>query len=148
MASMQEAGVPARNGQWEKVLGTLKAELGEAVFKSWLKPLALARAEGSEVVIAAPTRFMRDWVERHYLERMKTLWINLDPTVRVLEVRVVRTSAPKLTATRPITTTDGATVATPSVDVTEQRIDFGATLDPRFTFDNRSEEHTSELQSH
>src|SRR5574337_791358 len=136
VASMQEAGVPARNGQWEKVLGTLKAELGEAVFKSWLKPLALARAEGSEVVIAAPTRFMRDWVERHYLERMKALWTNLDPTVRVLEVRVVRTPAPKLAPARPANTADGVAPTVQSAEATEERIDFGAALDPRFTFDN------------
>ena len=133
---MQGAGVSARNGHWEKVLSTLKAELGEAVFKSWLKPLALARTDGPEVVIAAPTRFMRDWVERHYLERMKALWLALDPTVRVLEVRVVRTPSPKISAPRPQANVDGSPQAAPATGETEERIDFGAALDPRFTFDN------------
>lgn len=133
---MQGAGVSARNGHWEKVLSTLKAELGEAVFKSWLKPLALARADGPEVVIAAPTRFMRDWVERHYLERMKALWIGLDPSVRLIEVRVVRTPSPKISAPRSQATADGSSRAAPVSGETEERIDFGAALDPRFTFDN------------
>lgn len=136
MVSMQGAGVSARNGHWEKVLSTLKAELGEAVFKSWLKPLALARTDGPEVVIAAPTRFMRDWVERHYLERMKALWIGLDPSVRLLEVRVVRTPSPKISTPRPQATSDGNSHAAPASGETEERIDFGAALDPRFTFDN------------
>ena len=133
---MQGAGVSARNGHWEKVLSTLKAELGEAVFKSWLKPLALARTDGPEVVIAAPTRFMRDWVERHYLERMKALWVGLDPSVRLLEVRVVRTPSPKISTPRPQATADGGAQAAPASGETEERIDFGAALDPRFTFDN------------
>jgi chromosomal replication initiator protein len=132
---MQGGSVSARNGHWEKVLSALKAELGEAVFKSWLKPLALARADGPEVVIAAPTRFMRDWVERHYLERMKTLWTGMDPSVRALEVRVVRTPALKVSAPRPQVAAEAA--ARPSAAAeTEERIDFGAALDPRFTFDN------------
>jgi chromosomal replication initiator protein len=129
-----------RTGQWERVLSTLKAELGEAVFKSWLKPLALARTDGPEVVIAAPTRFMRDWVERHYLERMKALWMGLDPSVRALEVRVVRTPAPRVSAPRPQTApADGSpavrTAAAAPAEV-EERLDIGAALDPRFTFDN------------
>jgi chromosomal replication initiator protein len=131
VASMQESNFPGRNGHWEKVLTTLKAELGEAVFKSWLKPLALAKGEGVEVVIAAPTRFMRDWVERHYLERMKAIWIGLDPTVRTIEVRVVRTPAPHVS--KPSAAVDGG--AAPLAEA-EERIDFGAALDTRFTFDN------------
>ncbi|MGE5538375.1 MAG: chromosomal replication initiator protein DnaA [Gemmatimonas sp.] len=138
---MQGGNGSVRTGQWEKVLSTLKAELGEAVFKSWLKPLALARTEGPEVVIAAPTRFMRDWVERHYLERMRALWTSIDPSVRALEVRVVRTPAPRVSAPRPqavpLDASAGAkAAAAPGVADTEERIDIGAALDPRFTFDN------------
>jgi chromosomal replication initiator protein len=131
---MQESNVPGRNSHWEKVLSTLKAELGEAVFKSWLKPLALARGEGAEVVIAAPTRFMRDWVERHYLERMKVLWLSLDPTARTVEVRVVRTPSPSVAKPQTVLV-DGAPAPMPA-ESSEERIDFGAALDPRFTFDN------------
>ncbi|HEX5417378.1 MAG TPA: chromosomal replication initiator protein DnaA [Chloroflexota bacterium] len=125
-----------RCGHWEKVLTTLKSEVGEAVFKSWLKPLALARADGPEVVIAAPTRFMRDWVERHYLDRMKALWVGLDPSVRAVEVRVIRTSVPRaVTSARP-QAADGKAPHAPMLAETEEKVDLGAALDPRFTFDN------------
>jgi chromosomal replication initiator protein len=135
---MQGGSVSVRNGHWEKVLSTLKSELGEAVFKSWLKPLALSRADGPEVVIAAPTRFMRDWVERHYLERMKALWIGMDPSIRALEVRVVRTPAPKVAMPLRPHVVDGVTQGAPAAmpGESEERIDFGAALDTRFTFDN------------
>jgi len=135
---MQGGSVSVRNGHWEKVLSTLKSELGEAVFKSWLKPLALSRADGPEVVIAAPTRFMRDWVERHYLERMKALWIGMDPSIRALEVRVVRTAAPKVAMPLRPHVVDGVTQTAPAAmpGESEERIDFGAALDTRFTFDN------------
>jgi chromosomal replication initiator protein len=135
---MQGGSVSVRNGHWEKVLSTLKSELGEAVFKSWLKPLALSRADGPEVVIAAPTRFMRDWVERHYLERMKALWTGMDPSIRALEVRVVRTPAPKVAMPLRPHVVDGVTQGAPAAmpGESEERIDFGAALDTRFTFDN------------
>ncbi|HTI85159.1 MAG TPA: chromosomal replication initiator protein DnaA [Alphaproteobacteria bacterium] len=139
---MQGGNGSVRTGQWERVLSALKTELGEAVFKSWLKPLALTRTDGPEVVIAAPTRFMRDWVERHYLDRMKALWMGIDPTVRTLEVRVVRTPAPRVSVPRPhVVSGDGAAPAAkpamvPTAEAPEERLDIGAALDPRFTFDN------------
>ena len=48
--------------QWSRVRARLKSEVGEAAFNSWLKPLSLLRMRDGEVVLAVPTRFMRDWV--------------------------------------------------------------------------------------
>ena len=38
------AGTPPTSAQWERVLGRLRAEYGDAVFKSWLKPLTFAKS--------------------------------------------------------------------------------------------------------
>ena len=49
--------------QWGRVQGRLRAEFGDAAFNSWLKPLCLVNVDSGKVQIAAPTRFMRDWVQ-------------------------------------------------------------------------------------
>ncbi len=48
------------------VLGQLRAEVGEDAFRNWLQPMNLEHVDGGQAVIAAPTRFLRDWVATHY----------------------------------------------------------------------------------
>lgn len=129
--------------QWEQVCSHLRAELGEAVFKSWLKPLVVEKMSGSTVYIAAPTRFMRDWVVSHYVNRIHTLWQQVNPAISTIEVVVKLTSSPvKDTLTSPPTLmSDGCSSVTentllPEEDVSIDRDVLGAALDPRFTFDN------------
>ncbi|HEY4133609.1 MAG TPA: chromosomal replication initiator protein DnaA [Alphaproteobacteria bacterium] len=87
--------------QWDRVLGRLRAEFGDAVFKSWLKPLTFANAGEGEVVVSVPTRFMRDWVERHYLERIRAIWCEENASVRAVVVRVHRPATPKAASLGP-----------------------------------------------
>ena len=63
---MEKAGSDSQiNAQWARVRGRLRAEFGEAAFRSWLKPLTLVGHSGGEVRVAVPTRFMRDWILSH-----------------------------------------------------------------------------------
>ena len=64
----------ALDAQWVRVRARLKGEVGEAAFKSWLKPRTLLAVEDGEIRLAVPTRFMRDWVRTHYADRIRTLW--------------------------------------------------------------------------
>src|SRR4051812_9129948 len=87
--SMAELGTDNQlNAQWARVRGRLRAEFGEATFRSWLKPLTLAGRRGPDLRVAVPSRFMRDWVATHYADRLKTLWTNEDPDIRTVEVIV------------------------------------------------------------
>lgn len=74
--------------QWEQVCDQLRGEFGEAVFKSWLKPLFITEIVGGTVRLGAPTRFMRDWVVSHYVGRIQLLWQGLNPSVATVEVIV------------------------------------------------------------
>ncbi len=60
--------------RWARVRGYLRRECGDAAFRSWLKPLTLVGMRGSELRMAVPTRFMRDWVATHYGVRLLELW--------------------------------------------------------------------------
>ncbi len=76
------------NAQWARVRGRLRAEFGEATFRSWLKPLNLAGKRGPDLRVSVPSRFMRDWVATHYADRLKALWSSENPEVRTVEVIV------------------------------------------------------------
>ena len=60
--------------EWIRVLNHLKGEVGEAIFRSWLGPMSAKRVDDGQAIVVAPTRFLRDWVETHYGDRIRTLW--------------------------------------------------------------------------
>src|SRR3546814_4174233 len=67
--------------QWTRVRGRLRSEVGEAAYRSWLKPLTLAGSRNGRLRLAVPTRFMRDWVASNYASRLFALWSEEDPTL-------------------------------------------------------------------
>lgn len=79
--------------QWQTVRNRLRDEVGEAAYRSWLKPLSLAEVEEGEVRIAVPTRFMRDWILTHYADRIRTLWAVENSAIHSVEIIVSPRSA-------------------------------------------------------
>src|SRR3990170_179958 len=79
-----EGGDSQLNAQWARVRGRLRTECGDAAFRSWLKPLVLVGHRDPEVRLAVPTRFMRDWVDTHYGDRLRALWAEERPTIRAV----------------------------------------------------------------
>ncbi|HVT54234.1 MAG TPA: chromosomal replication initiator protein DnaA, partial [Dongiaceae bacterium] len=130
------------NAQWARVRGRLRAEFGEATFRSWLKPLTLAGRRGPDLRVAVPSRFMRDWVATHYADRLKTLWSNEDPDIRSVEVIVDATQAEAIVAVEeaPEAPHIVETVAEDTLDAGEAEgeilDDWSGNLDPRLTFEN------------
>ncbi|MFN3230827.1 MAG: chromosomal replication initiator protein DnaA [Alphaproteobacteria bacterium] len=73
--SAQGGATPEQQIAWQKVREKLRQEYSDATFDSWLKPLALLKASAEGLLIAAPTRFMSDWVRTHYLARIADFWL-------------------------------------------------------------------------
>jgi chromosomal replication initiator protein len=126
-----QGGIPQ---EWALVCQRLQAELGDATFRSWIAPLVLTSAASGLVQLAAPTRFMRDWVASNFLEKIRNHWQDLNPTIDTIDL-IVKTSTP---AVAPIAQ---AAVPDPMVVTQGEEIDIegsfiGSTLDPRFTFEN------------
>jgi len=67
--------------EWARVRSRLRAEFGEATYRSWLKPLVLEGMRDGVLCISVPTRFMRDWIDTHYADRIRTLWTTENPGV-------------------------------------------------------------------
>src|SRR5580658_6039565 len=69
-------------GDWSRVLGRMRREVGETAYRSWFGSMTVERIAGGEGVIAVPTRFLRDWVTTHYADRLLALWRSENHTVR------------------------------------------------------------------
>lgn len=92
-------GLPAALAEcWDRVRSRLVAEVGEAAFKSWLAPLAVQDVTDGAVRLSLPTRFMRDWVATHYVDRVRRVLGEEMPDLRSLDLVV----APKLKPAAPV----------------------------------------------
>jgi chromosomal replication initiator protein len=58
--------------RFERVRRRLRAELGDAVYNSWFTRLELESAGHGAVLLTVPTKFLKSWVQSHYLDRIKT----------------------------------------------------------------------------
>jgi chromosomal replication initiator protein len=65
----------AAQPDWETLWGmareTLRRDLGDPMFDTWIRPLQLVSADGGEVKLGAPTMFVRNWVASHHLPRIE-----------------------------------------------------------------------------
>ena len=125
--------------EWARVRGRLRAEFGEATYRSWLKPLTLKQVDGGCVSVSVPTRFVRDWVAQNYADRITAVWNQMNTEVRRIEVVVDatrpsedRTSFKEAAAGKPAAEAEDVPPPVPADD----RNAFSAPLDPRFTFKN------------
>ena len=84
--------------------------------------------EGRRVRISVPTRFMRDWIESQYAERLVSLWTLEASSVEGVDVFVTGNEAED---------DDALPAASPAaLRETEAQNNISAPLDPRFTFEN------------
>src|SRR5690348_17988700 len=113
--------------QWARVRGRLREECGDAAYRAWLKSMTLYGVDEGRVRIGVPTRFLRDWVSQHYSDRIRALWNDEDDAIAAVEILVTgRTVAQPVEAESALPSADG--------------------VEPSAATE-RSEEHTSELQS-
>ncbi len=89
---------------WQQCVELLREELPAQLFNTWIRPLQ-AEAEGDELRIYAPNRFVLDWVNEKYLGRLLELMSDHgDGAVPALSLLIGsrRSSAPRAASTAPI----------------------------------------------
>jgi chromosomal replication initiator protein len=52
---------------WNKVLARVEQQISKPSFETWLKSTKLLSYKGTNVTIAAPNSFAREWLENHYV---------------------------------------------------------------------------------
>jgi chromosomal replication initiator protein len=134
--------------RWDRVRRRLRAEIGEDIYTSWFLRMELQDYAAEEVRLSVPTRFLRNWIQSHYLERLLALWRTEAHAIRKIDL-VVRSAVTRpANGARPVELgTNAATIAAirPGTNIRAQagagapgahRVEgsSGSPLDPRLTF--------------
>ena len=84
--------------QWDRARERMRAEVGDQKYETWFSALELLRQEDGLLYLTMPTKFLRNWMNQHYLEliraRVAAEFKGVDKVV--IEVR---TPNPKMTST-------------------------------------------------
>lgn len=137
---------------WSRVKRRLRAELGEDVFTSWFARLELDTVSDGCARLTVPTRFLKSWIEAHYVDRVLATYRSEDASVQnvTLAVRGAVPREPSMPARRAdeVRPVSKATAAVPTrvqdmpaspvpVEERTEGADLGgAPLDPRLTFES------------
>ena len=81
------AHLAEQNLLWQRVSYRLKAELGEAKWRAWIKPLLVQEFTEDQLILRASTAFLRDRVLSNYLDKIRLLAASetgAGPEVRIL----------------------------------------------------------------
>jgi chromosomal replication initiator protein len=118
-------------------LAACKAEYGESNFDKWLSALEIFALSENEVIFAASSKFIRDWVIREFLEKnqnqktLKALVQIIAPQVKNVAVIYVAKSEPQKAAAEISDETKPQ-----NLSKYDNVFAFGTELNPRYTFEN------------
>ncbi|MDG2107147.1 MAG: chromosomal replication initiator protein DnaA [Woeseiaceae bacterium] len=129
--------LPVESTLWSQCLGVLKAELPEQQFNTWIRPLQ-AVEDGATLRLLAPNRFVVDWLQQQYLQRMLQLVEECSDGIEL----VVEVGSREGTAT--IATRDNKKSKTAPIRATNHP-PIASRLNPLFTFDNFVEGKSNQL---
>ena len=123
---------------WKAVHAEMRSEFGEAIFRSWLKPLTLQACYHGTMEISVPTRFMRDWIQTHYAQQIEEMCRVHDAEIKRVQLVVVQNAI--------LDDADDEAEAEIELDTLSQKkanqnrkdaiAEIASPLDPRFTFDS------------
>ena len=114
---------------WKSVSRDLVAHYGEDLYKSWFSKISFFEAiGGNEIILSAPSNFIRDWIKSNYFDIISKLLLHHDTEVK--SVDIITKELPK----------SDVVVISPNtlslIDQSDVKEDTTSSLDPRFTFDN------------
>ena len=118
---------------WKKVHADMRSEFGEAVFRSWLKPLSLQAFYHGTMEVSVPTRFMRDWIQNHYADRILAMCAEANEEIKRLQIVVVQGAILDDVEEAPV---DATPAKANQNEQNEMLAEISSPLDERFKFEN------------
>jgi chromosomal replication initiator protein len=67
---MTDAGHETLKRSWDNIATRLKVELGDDLYSSWFARMEAEGCSGGRLAVSVPTRFLRNWIEAHYSDRL------------------------------------------------------------------------------
>lgn len=109
-------GIPVSVEIWQQCVELLREELPAQLFNTWIRPLQV-EAEGDELRLYAPNRFVLDWVNEKYLGRLLELMAEqcngAAPAVALL-IGSRRSATPRMAVNAPMTAAAAPAAASPA----------------------------------
>ena len=125
---------------WFSLKHNLKQSVGDSAFNNWIKHLNFVSFENNTLSFSLPTKFLRDWIVNNYSETIKTESKKIINQIDVIKF-VVKPNGGRIVpgTTRTIKSTDNQWKSSMDIRSNQKSAspnEFGAPLDPRFTFEN------------
>ena len=121
---------------WDKVKNRLRKELGDTLYRSWLKPLKLKNINKNTIIFSAETSLVRDRVERQYTDRIISIWSAESPGIDNVEVSVEDDQNSKIKSLSNKTQKNHKTESQQNFRITNKDDILISSLDKRLTFEN------------
>lgn len=80
---------------WTEALRGLQPRLGRETYDLWLRPLELLAADETRVRLRAPSQFMKEWFENHYLAAVLDEMRSRVPQLPAIEIEIAIDTAPE-----------------------------------------------------
>ena len=97
MTNIEPAMKSIEQDRWSRVKGRLRTTVGEDVYTSWFARMDLESVRDESVHLSVPTRFLKSWIQAHYVERVLSCWQAEMPEVHRIDLSVrtaMRCAAP------------------------------------------------------
>jgi chromosomal replication initiator protein len=147
-ASPAPLGPSGLQDAWSRALARMREEVGAHEYENWLLRLELVGIDGGAARVAAPTRFISGWVERHYGESLLRRVARELPQVTRLAFHAAPSPAtapdaeiacaadgPEARASRSEALAAAASSPAPGPGDADPALSPSQPLDPRFTFE-------------
>jgi len=129
--------------RWVRVCDKFKQEFGQHAYATWIGQLGFDGVDADTVELTAPTKFVRDWIQRHYAPRIHDFFKAENPRIKNLSIRLsarkeikrpggaVNSDVSPKGNSKQQGARDTSARATASAPLVE-----GSALDPKYTFDS------------
>ena len=124
---------------WDLTRERLRARIDPQAFTAWIEPIHSATYAGGRLQLKVPSRFMAEWLERHFFDDLSSLAREVDPACREVTIEVEHRPVTNegLVQPLPIVMDQPARRARQAAPARErERRPPLHTLDPKNTFDS------------
>ena len=119
---------------WKQIQPRCLEAFGESTYQNWIAPLRIKDFLTGRLVIAAPSRFVRDWVQKNCMQKILNLLQQHDKAILALDFIV---EAPSLTPEPAKENVSRETFPEDSNLIFEEGLeDVSSRLEPRYTFED------------
>ena len=129
---------------WQQCLGLLKEEYPAQQFNTWLRPLQV-EIEDQQLILLAPNRFVSEWVEKHFFQRIREVVAQITANAITLITICVGNKAVQLSTHNTSSPTEAITL--PPSSLPKKIIDHYKTsfLNKNLTFETYVEGNSNQL---